>query len=1072
MEAIAESNQVKLNLEKRIRELNCLYDISNLVQRPQISIKKILQGVVDLIPASLQYPEITCSRIILEDQEFKTKNFKESICKQTCNIVVLGEQVGSLEIHYSEKKPESEKDIFLEEEKDLIDAICARLGKIIERKRTREDFIRIFNISLDMLCVIGMDGYFKRLNPASEKILGYSKGELLTKQFMGLVHPDDKVESIAEFKKLVAGIPTNQLENRYRCKDKSYKWMSWTSVPVVQDNLAYVVGRDITESKQAKKRIKHLNRVLMAIRNVNQLITWERDRDILLEKTCAMLTETNGYINAWIMLFDESGTFVSAFESGVGKNFQPIIDRLKRGRLIKCAREALSKSPIVVTKSPKDCVGCPLATLHNGKIAEMAIRLDYGEKVYGLISVCMPVEFVEDKEELMLFREIAGDIAFALYVIEMEEERKLIEKRLVENEEKYRLLVSNQPDVIFTTNREGAIAFISPNVKNLFGYTQKEIYEGGNDLWFGRIHRDDIKIVKKEFDNLFKKGMLYDAEYRIKHKDGHWLWLHGKATVVYEKNNITYCDGILTDITKRKQVDEELKKYRNSLENMVEERTLELTKSIRQLHNEIIERKRVENDLKISKRKYSTVVDNSPDIIYLLDSKGVFIFVGGAVESILGFTPSELIGKHFSFIIFPGDIEKARLRFNERRTGDRATKNFDVRLVTKKGKKDPFNVSTMIVEINAFGICDDYTYIAEKKTFGTYGLARNITMRKQTEEALRVSQEKYQNLFANALVGLYRIKIPDGTILECNKQTAQLLGYDNPKNIIDKLAAKNYFADEKEYKKFQNALSKNTKVDNIEAQMKRKDGSIFWANYSARMFSKRNYIEGVIRDISARKSAEEQLLRSKKMLQTLFDGISEPLIMLDKSLKIKMLNNGAMKYCQVFNFEKIIGKHCFAVLRGRKSPCKGCKALLAISDGQEKKFEQKIPLFPDRFEQIEIYPIKKSIVGITGAIIRMSDITEKRKIEEQLVRADRLSSLGQLSGGIAHEIRNPLSSIKLFVDILSNTKKFKRTDDELDILGDVADNVNRISEIIKRVLNFAKLPSTSQNIIDLTYSHG
>jgi len=93
--------------------------------------------------------------------------------------------------------------------------------------------------------------------------------------------------------------------------------------------------------------------------------------------------------------------------------------------------------------------------------------------------------------------------------------------------------------------------------------------------------------------------------------------------------------------------------------------------------------------------------------------------------------------------------------------------------------------------------------------------------------------------------------------------------------------------------------------------------------------------------------------------------------------------------------------------------------------------------------------------------VRIEDITEKRKMEKQLTRADRLSSLGQLSGGIAHEIRNPLAGINLFIDILSDEEKFSRTPQEQDILNEVKINIKKIDGIIKRVLDFARQSETA-----------
>jgi two-component system cell cycle sensor histidine kinase/response regulator CckA len=220
-------------------------------------------------------------------------------------------------------------------------------------------------------------------------------------------------------------------------------------------------------------------------------------------------------------------------------------------------------------------------------------------------------------------------------------------------------------------------------------------------------------------------------------------------------------------------------------------------------------------------------------------------------------------------------------------------------------------------------------------------------------------------------------------------------------------------------------------------------------------------------DVSKRKRAGEALRKSKSMLQAVFDGISEPLIMLGSDLSVQMLNDAAMKYYGVRRLEEVDAKCCFKAFMGKSSPCEGCKIPSAVLSDQGKTFEQSSVIHSGRFEQVIIYPLQQEEGEVTGAIIRISDITEKKKIEEQLIRANRLASLGQLSGGIAHEIRNPLAAVSLFVDILCDKNKFDQSDMELEVLGHIKDDINKIAAIIKRVLEFAKPSAASSREIDV-----
>jgi PAS domain S-box-containing protein len=126
------------SLRERVKELRCLYNISELVDRPEISLEDTLQGVIELTPPAWQYPEIACARIRLEDKEFKTKNFRETIWKQASDIFVHDNKIGALEVFYLEQKPDSDEGPFLIEERSLINAIAERIGKIIIRKHAEE----------------------------------------------------------------------------------------------------------------------------------------------------------------------------------------------------------------------------------------------------------------------------------------------------------------------------------------------------------------------------------------------------------------------------------------------------------------------------------------------------------------------------------------------------------------------------------------------------------------------------------------------------------------------------------------------------------------------------------------------------------------------------------------------------------------------------------------------------------------------------------------------------------------------------------------------------------------------
>jgi len=153
--------------------------------------------------------------------------------------------------------------------KERVIGLIALVKNITERKQAEDELNTIFNLSPDLICEANLDGYFKKLNPAWEDALGFTIEELCSKPYINFIHPNDQKLTMKEVEKLFSGKSTIKFENRYLCKNGSYKSLEWNSPPFNSNGLVYAVARDITKRKQmlealnnSEKKLKKLNEEL------------------------------------------------------------------------------------------------------------------------------------------------------------------------------------------------------------------------------------------------------------------------------------------------------------------------------------------------------------------------------------------------------------------------------------------------------------------------------------------------------------------------------------------------------------------------------------------------------------------------------------------------------------------------------------------------------------------------------------------------------------------------------------------------------------------------------------------
>ncbi len=253
--------------DKRVRELNCLYGISELRERPGIAIEGILQGVAELIPPSWQYPKTTCARIIMGYQEFTTPNFRETPWKQSCDIQVHGEWAGKLEVYYLEQ-PEGDKMPFLEQEDFLLGAIAERLGKIAERVQA-EEALRVERDNILSILMSMDDGVYKvsdqyvieYANPALEREFGPLDDNLCYRYFKGRSAPCEEcmLERVVSNRKKV------RREWFFRQNGRTYDVVSTPLTNADGSVSKLSILRDVTALVQAQKALEERERLYRSV---------------------------------------------------------------------------------------------------------------------------------------------------------------------------------------------------------------------------------------------------------------------------------------------------------------------------------------------------------------------------------------------------------------------------------------------------------------------------------------------------------------------------------------------------------------------------------------------------------------------------------------------------------------------------------------------------------------------------------------------------------------------------------------------------------------------------------------
>jgi PAS domain S-box-containing protein len=387
------------------------------------------------------------------------------------------------------------------------------------------DISNFFELSPDMICIAGSDGFFKMVNASFTRVLGYSEEELLSQSFFNFIHPDDIQDTEREVQKLKSGQPTIYFENRYRRKDGNYIWVLWTCGPDTETGLLYATAKDVTERKKLELNYTLLRRAMNMV-DIGIMVLDPSQKEFPITYVNHGIEKMFGYDKNEI----------------IGKKWHYLLGDDIQQTNLQILKEGLNNTRNVET------------TLRNH-------RKD-GSTFYNTIKI---TPLLNEAGDMMQCIVIVNDVT-------------------MEHQSQYKLKESEQR---LSLALEGSdLAFwdwvINPSK---FVYSSKWVEMMGYDLsekeevlkrWHDLIHINDLSRIERKLNAcLSGETFIYDCEFRIKHASGKWIWILDQGKIVeWDENGKPYrMAGTFRDINESKNAYLSLKesnKLINDLNNALD----------------------------------------------------------------------------------------------------------------------------------------------------------------------------------------------------------------------------------------------------------------------------------------------------------------------------------------------------------------------------------------------------------------------------------------------------------------------------------------------------------------------
>jgi PAS domain S-box-containing protein len=301
------------------------------------------------------------------------------------------------------------------------------------------------------------------------------------------------------------------------------------------------------------------------------------------------------------------------------------------------------------------------------------------------------------------------------------------------------------------------------------------------------------------------------------------------------------------------------------------------------------------------------------------------------------------------------------------------------------------------------------------------GVGRDCTEEKKIQDALKVREAQYRAVVEDQTELIARFQ-PDGTMIFANEAFCNYFAMQS-QGIIGSRFIPQVLPEDNERI---GALMKNLTAENpscmIEFRLCQSDNVWRWTQWSfLAIIDEQDAIteyQAVGRDIHEIRQLQDLLQKNQAMLQAMFDGMTEPIFMLDENCLVKMANKATLSYYNAAAAADCLNRPCYEAFMGQNQICPACAITGKLNLDAATTFERSGKPGPGSYEQVNVYPLRLSGIDVSSAIIHIKDVTKTRLLEKRVSHSERLASLGLLISGIAHEINNPNNFISFNIPVL------------------------------------------------------